>query len=238
MTVRYAIYFAPPRNSALWQAGCRWLGRDPESGARFDAPSVPQCSAAQWARDTVSARRYGFHATLKAPFRLTEGRTEVELIDAMADFAARQRTFTLPCLEVAELGDFLALRPTESNRPLAELAAACVTQFDGFRRPPQADETARRLAAGLTAPQQALLTRWGYPYVLDEWRFHLTLTDRLAAEARQRLVPWLDAYFRAALGQPVMVEDVALFVERQSGGDFALHRRFVFGGAGTAPNVA
>lgn len=226
MTVRYAIYFAPGRRSALWQAGCRWLGRDPETGVLLAPPVVPQRSAEQWEADTASARRYGFHATLKAPFRLSAECTEGELIDAIAVFAAQQRPFALPRLEVAELGDFLALRPAAASSPLAELAATCVTQFDRFRRPPQRAEMTRRLAAGLTPRQQVLLEQWGYPFVLDEFRFHMTLTDRLAADVRLRLAAWLAGHFQAALEQPVDVDAIALFVEKRVGGEFALARRF------------
>lgn len=226
MTVRYAIYFAPGRDSPLWQVGCRWLGRDPETGAELAPPAVPQRNIEGWRAATASARRYGFHATLKAPFRLAVGRTEGELVQAIDAFAAGQRAFALPRLEVAELGEFLALRPAETSDRLVALAAQCVTQLDVFRRAPQPDETARRLASGLTPRQTALLAQWGYPFVLDEYRFHLTLTDRLAADMRAELEAWLAQYLRAALEAPVLVDQVALFIERQAGGEFVLARRF------------
>lgn len=230
MTVRYAIYFAPARDSALWQAGCRWLGRDPESGARLAPPCLPHYGTEQWAHDTQSARRYGFHATLKAPFRLSDGHTEAQLVDAIRAFAALQQPFVLPRLEVDSMGDFLALRPVAGSAPLRDLAAACVTQFDAFRRPPQADEIARRLASGLTAKQQAMLSRWGYPYVLDEYRFHMTLTDRLPAQPRAILQAMLASHFGAALDQRLQFGDIALFVEREAGREFQLIQRFPLAG--------
>lgn len=230
MTVRYAIYFAPGRDSALWQVGCRWLGRDPETGAALTPPTIPHCTIERWGSLTASARRYGFHATLKAPFRLIAGRTEDELVQALEAFAAQQRAFALPRLEVGGLGEFLALRPAETSAGLAALAAECVTQFDAFRRPPQPDETARRLASGLTPRQTSLLAQWGYPFVFDEYRFHLTLTDRLAADMRGEIETWLAGYFRTALSPRLLIDQISLFVERQAGGEFMLAHRFAFAG--------
>src|SRR5580765_1319177 len=100
MTVRYAIYFAPPETTALWQAGCRWLGRDPCSGAQHPQPEVEGWSAERIVQITASPRMYGFHATLKPPFRLAEGRTVAELASAAQELAAHLQAFILPQLSV------------------------------------------------------------------------------------------------------------------------------------------
>src|SRR5438445_432365 len=39
-------------------------------------------------------------------------------------------------------------------------------------------------ATGLSARQAELLARWGYPYVHDEFRFHMTLTGPIADDER------------------------------------------------------
>lgn len=176
---------------------------------------------------TASPRHYGLHATLKAPFRLSEDAGEEALKDALRAFAAQRRVFAMPPLEVAVLGGFLALRPAQPSAALQALAAECVTQFDRFRRPADAQETGRRLAAGLDARQQALLAQWGYPYVLDQFRFHLTLTDRLDAPERERLQTWLEDYFAPALEQALRCDHLCLFVESDARG-FRLVARFAF----------
>lgn len=219
------MYFAPAADSLLWEAGCRWLGRDPEHDRVVDQPRVPGMLSTRISQITASPRHYGLHATLKAPFHLNQEATEEDLKAALAAFAARRPAFPVPRLEVAVLGGFLALRPAAPDAALQALAAECVTQFDRFRRPPDAHEMARRLAAGLDARQQALLAKWGYPYVLDQFRFHLTLTDRLDAPERERLQPWLDDYFAEALRQALRCEHICLYVQSDSGG-FRLIERF------------
>ena len=162
---RYAIYWLP--DGALGRAGADWLGWDARSG-RGDGTAAPV--------------RYGFHATVKPPFRLGEGRDEAGLAEAARVLAGRQAPVDLGRLRVARLGRFLAL---VLERNPGRLAAAMVEGLDAFRGPAPPDETARRRAAraaGLTPAQDALLARWGYPYVMDEFRMHLTLTGRDPAE--------------------------------------------------------
>ena len=73
MSARFAVYLVPLSASALWERACRWLGRDPESGAVYAQPAVPGFAAEEIRALTQSPRNYGFHGTLKAPFRLAEG---------------------------------------------------------------------------------------------------------------------------------------------------------------------
>lgn len=224
---RYALYFAPAAHHPLWTAGCRWLGRDPESGAPGEG--------GPHRRDP---RRYGFHATLKPPFALREGTSRSQLLAALAHFVDERRPFEMPALAVATLADFVALRPaapgaTDVDPPLRRLADDCVRLFDGFRRPASTAETAHRMAAGLDALQRDNVARWGYAHVFEQWRFHMTLTDPLPRDAQgQRLRDeLLDAArrdFADALALPLRCDGVALFVEDAPGADLRLLRRFDF----------
>jgi hypothetical protein len=177
------------------------------------------------------------HATFKAPFNLRDDASAGDLVAALDRFAARQAGFSIPGIQVAGLGGFLALQPSTECAALADLAAACVTRFDGFRRPPDAEETAKRRAAGLSARQQTLLEQWGYPYVLDQYRFHITLTERLEHADRVLLQPWLQRYFAEALREPLRCESICLFVQGHRAAAFRLVQRFTFGGAGSSGNV-
>ena len=170
--MRYAIYFAPRENSALWMAGCRWLGRDAINDAELEQPAVPDMEATIVRKLTVAPRRYGFHATLKAPFRLISVASPGVLLDAVADFANRHKAFYLPELKVGQFGSFLALQISEPCQNLQTLAAACVSEFDRFRAAESVSDQARR-AKGLDERQRAHLENWGYPYVMDQWRFHI-----------------------------------------------------------------
>ncbi len=229
MSARYAIYYAPPPGSLLWQAGCRWLGRDPESAEDYTPLEVPGWTEAKLREHTASARLYGFHATLKPPFYLADGTSDSALQAALQAFAASRSRFALPPLEVATLSGFLALRPVAHSEPLAALARAAVIELDAFRRPPSAEELFRRRAAGLSPRQERLLMHYGYPYVLEEFRFHLTLTDRLPRELAAELRPWLHDYFSEALAEPLPVDGLCLFVQDRPAAAFRLVRRFPFG---------
>ena len=227
--MRYAIYFAPRENDALWRAGCRWLGRDPVNGAMLDHPVVPNMSAADVSELTVSPRRYGFHATLKPPFRLVSGIAPNAFFDAVTDFANRRRPFQLPRLQVQRLASFLALQAAEPCQELHLLAADCVKEFDEFRAAESDDERVRR-GEGLTEPQRAHLVRWGYPYVMDQWRFHMTLTDKLPASRVLPLEHFLTDWFAPVLEDRVWVQDLCVYVEPDPGRHFKLAARFPLGG--------
>jgi putative phosphonate metabolism protein len=241
---RFAIYFAPAAASPLWREGCRWLGRDPDiprSGHHPESPPVetpppeapPEAldagvTAEDWLTATAEPRRYGFHATLKPPFRLVEGADLADLDDALAKFAAGRRAFVAPGFEVTGLDGFLALCPAGPVPALDDLAADCVRAFEPFRRPPEPEELARRRQRGLSRRQEELLVAWGYPYLMEEFRFHLTLTGRLDGAAAGRFLPLLQGLFAAALSTPPLVEGVSLFREPEPGAPFETMRRYLF----------
>ncbi|WP_323117838.1 DUF1045 domain-containing protein [Burkholderia alba] len=224
---RFAIYYAPPRDSAWWRAGCAWLGRDPESGAAC-APPQPPALRRPVDAVTASPARYGWHGTLMAPFRLAGGVAPGDLLAQARRWAQRQPAFTLD-IAAAALGRFVALRAaTEAgDTAMRALAADALRAFTPLRTMPSAAERARRGAHPLTARQQALLDEWGYPYVLDEFRFHMTLSDSLAGQAERDVLIgwWRDA--AAALG-PLPVDAAALFVEPGPGAPFVLWQRLPF----------
>ena len=228
IAARFAIYAVPGTGSTdaagalLREKAEQWLGRS-VSGAPV-TPGVP----VGWTREavdamTASARRYGFHATVKAPFRLADGRTPAELDAALARFAANCACVAVPRLSLARLGGFFALIPGAEAVELHALADEVVTGFDGFRAPATEAELARRAPASLTARQRELLKAWGYPYVLDEFRFHLTLTDRIPEGQRSAVERTLTGWFAASIGATVPVDALALFAEAEPGAPFTLH---------------
>jgi len=226
MAARYAVYYAPPAESELWKLGCRWLGRDPQRGEILEQPVVQGMDAARIAALTASPRTYGFHATLKPPFQLREHCDADDLERALTALARTQRPFALPRLQLSRLGGFLALTPVGAHEALSNLAQRCVVELDGLRRFPDEEELLRRRSAGLTDRQERLLARWGYPYVLEEFRFHLTLTDRVSEPDAARLAAWLDSWFAPALAQTLAVEDVSLYVQPALREPFKLLRRY------------
>lgn len=218
---RYAVYYVPPKGSALADFGNGWLGYDLESGARLRQPALDGVDLGEV---TEEPRRYGFHATLKAPFRLAAGASDADVLACAQTFAAGSRQAAAPRLALAAIAGFLALVPDGPAPDIARLAEACLRGFDALRRPPDATELERREAAGLSARQRALLAQWGYPYVLEEFRFHMTLTRRLAATERAVLEPALAQRAAPLLAAPLAITELAL-CRQQPGEAFRLWRR-------------
>jgi putative phosphonate metabolism protein len=224
---RHAIYFAPPRGSPLARFGADWLGWKPESGTARDGLAIRGLPR-PWEALVAAPQRYGFHATLKPPFRLAAGHDVAALDAAVAALAAGREAFEVPRLGVALIDGFVALVPEGAAPALAALADACVVGLDGFRAPVEPEELARRRAAGLDAAEEANLITWGYPYVLDRFRFHMTLTGWLEPADREPARTALAAALGPILGVPLPVTEICRFSEAADG-RFRLVRRFPLG---------
>ncbi|MEW9835528.1 DUF1045 domain-containing protein [Mesorhizobium marinum] len=218
--MRYAIYFTPGRNDPLTRIAASWLGRDPFSGGQPGAPAVTGLSPAEIAYHTASARRYGFHATLKAPFRLADNATEAELDQAIASYAASAEPILLSKLVPARIDGFLALVPGSPAPDLDAFAGDVVTTFDRFRAPLSEAEIKRRNPDALSPEEFRNLMRWGYPYVFESFRFHMTLTGRVPDADLPRVRAAIDEVFAAALEEPARIDGLALFVEPEPGAPF------------------
>ncbi len=190
---RYAIYFVPSAVSKLYRFGSSVLGYDCYSGSAVDFPHEFGNGAVNWNEITALPRRYGFHATLKAPFYLSPSCTEQQLVNALQSFAGlghAVRSFT-PTLRL--LDDFFAVVPLQADTAIEDLAASCTTIFDAYRAPMSPQERARRIALGLNQSQIQNLDRWGNPYALSEFRFHMTLTGRVPVRRRKAIQASLHA---------------------------------------------
>jgi putative phosphonate metabolism protein len=225
--VRYALFFAPSPDSDLWRFGARTLGYDAATGQ--DVPFYSPAGAENWDRLTAEPRGYGFHATLKAPIHLAEGRTEADLVAAMNAFAAETPVVTLEGLEVSNIGPFFALTPLGDRTALNELAARVVVDFDDFRAPLSEHDRARRLANPLSERQITHLDRYGYPYVLDDFRFHMTLTGPIHADLRDGIRAHLEERFEAKVAPgAVEIDALTLFRQDASGARFRILARAPF----------
>jgi putative phosphonate metabolism protein len=217
---RLALYWAPTCDDPLHRLGSAWLGRDAESGAPLPQPSLPGLDITEL---TAAPRDYGLHATLKPPFRLAVG--WVDAIRAAEALASRIAPFDLPPLAVQDLGGFLALREAAPCPALHALADACVEALDPCRVPPTEAEIERRRKSGLTPRQAALLERFGYPYVKEEWRFHVTLTRRLTAAEKSVVLPAVTAHLGEASARPRRVTELSLFTQAKAGAPFLIAER-------------
>lgn len=214
---RYAIYYLPD-DPQLAAFGASWLGWDVETGCEVVQPPVDGI-----ARITETPRKYGFHGTLKPPFRLAEDTDADSLAEDISALAARTAPVIVDALTCARIGRFLALTPRGNASALGDLAFACVSELDHHRRPASESELERRRAAGLTDLQEALLMKWGYPYVADEFRFHLTLSGKLDDATAAATEAALDGRL-PTIPQPFEIKSISLVGEREDGRFSLIHR--------------
>lgn len=229
-TPRYAVYFAPEAGSALSRFGTGVIGYDAWSGADvpFDPPVLAEVNAslnADW-----HPRRYGFHATLKAPITLVEPEGEGALLEFAATYAATARAVRLDGLKLEWLGTNFALRPEGDVTALNALAFEIVRAFDPFRAPLTEAERARRLAGKLTPRQIENLDRWGYHYVDEDFWFHMTLTGPIAPERQAEIASVLEEAYRPVPARPVPIDNVTIFRQDSRSVPFRILQRFPFAG--------
>lgn len=222
MSARYAIYYSPRPGSPLAAFGENWF-----TGHGTGRPLIDPALQGQI---TATARRYAFHATLKAPFRLAEGCETDDLRAFLAAFAKTQNVPAAPPLALRRLHGFLALMFSGEAPEVSVLAQACVETFEPFRAALTAEDLARRQAARLTSRQEANLLRWGYPFVAEDFRFHMTLTSRLSGAELIAAETALGAAVAPLCDAPLSIDALSLFREENPREGFALVERYPLAG--------
>lgn len=215
--MRYAIYYTPPENSALSQSVATWLGRNAFNGETIKTHHNLDALLA-------APRKYGFHGTLKAPFHLATGVREDDVVELFEAFAAKHTAFTLPKIQLSKLGPFFALTPSEPSVQLEALGSDAVRTFEPMRAPLSPDDIKRRNPEKLTDKQRSYLERWGYPYVMNEFRFHLTLTGPVDNVDSPRVEEAILAHFNEYLDKPLPIETLGIFVEPEREKPFSVLR--------------
>ncbi len=225
---RYAIYYAPRPGSELGEKGAAWLGYDAATGLDAPRPELDGLPA-PLADLAATPRRYGFHATLKAPFALAEGATAQALDAALGAYAATRSPLEIGPLAVGADYGFVALRPAAQGDRLSDAVFEIVETFEPYRAPLSEAEVARRRRAGLTERQDAQLLAYGYPYVGADFHLHLTLTGRLDPALADAVASVARAYFGAELlDAPHTLDGLCLFGDPGGGAPFRLLARHPF----------
>jgi hypothetical protein len=217
--MRYAIYYTPQPGSALHALGSCWLGRDV-----FGAPMTDTVAGLE--PFIAEASRYGFHATLKAPFTLRKGTTVEGLLAVAGALARKIQVVLLHELELSSLHGFLALRPRDQDHDLAELERNCVCHLDQFRADPSPHDLARRNVSALSARQKLHFSDWGYPYVLDAFRFHMTLSCQMEGGELNALEDRAAEHFAPVIGRRLLIDNITVFREEAPGAPFMVLEQF------------
>lgn len=219
---RYAVYFVPSADSTLYRFGAGLIGYDAYSGQPLPFSEGIESEIDGWKQFTADPRKYGFHATLKAPISLAPGKTEDELVAAMSDFAQTPRAIPVIAPTVRGISSFVAITPNDFCAELQKLADDCVIAFDQFRAPLTTADRERRNVSALNKRQVAYLDRWGYPYVLEEFRFHMTLAGSLPAERRAPVLDLLQQRFGALELKSISIDRLALLRQNDASSGFTL----------------
>ncbi|GAA3867051.1 DUF1045 domain-containing protein [Celeribacter arenosi] len=219
---RFAVYYVPP-TGPFADFAARWLGWDAVTGRDMVHPDMDGLPLPV-SDITATPRKYGFHGTIKPPFRLADGSSRARLESDLGRLAARLKPVECEALQLHRLGGFLALVPTGNTRDLAALAAEVVMGLDAHRRPAPPEELARRRARGLSADQESNLVEWGYPYVLDAFQFHLTLSGELDPEGAEKVAEVLEPAIMPLTPRPFSVSELTLCGAGDDGRFHVLHR--------------
>lgn len=230
MATRYALYYAPDIDSDLWRRATQWVGRDAATGQDLAAPITIGVDASQLHDLTTSPRRYGIHATLKPPMYLAEGYNFQSLLERVSSFCAEQKPVVIGRLNPALVFGFLALVPVTQSDKLADFAASCIKNFDDLRAPMDAQTRAKRLDAGLTAREIELLDAYGYPYIFEFFRWHITLSNQLDAAFQDKMLTAAQKWFAPALAKPIKISGLSIYKEEEAGAPFSRVVDVPFGG--------
>jgi hypothetical protein len=223
---RYAIYWVPAPSSPLAAFARGWFGAEVETGEALAAPDADfGLDAGLLQRATASPRRYGIHATIKAPFRLRDEAGADELAAALAAFCARRRRIRSAPLRLHRFPRYLALVLGAERAETGWLADDCVTHFDRFRAPLSGDDRARR--SGAPAPDAAaLLEQFGYPDIFHRFMFHITLAGPLDEAELNIVQAALAPAVAPFTATPFVFQDLCLCGDPGGGGLFRVLGRF------------
>ena len=222
---RYAVYFSPPEESDLSKFASSWLGWDAQNAKKILHPIFKDL-VSDITELTKKQSCYGFHGTLKPPFSLVETKNESELKAAILELSQSIRKFEISAVSLQLLNGFAAIVATNENDEIKNLAKKCVQELDSFRQPESLEKFQKRRSTGLSQNEEFYLQRWGYPYVMGSFRFHMTLTRRLNPEESRNVMAVLTAELSKILSTTLPIRDICLFGESHTSGNFQIIQRF------------
>jgi hypothetical protein len=223
---RYAIYYAPEPGSPLDVFGRTWF----DEKNNGNAAAIAKLNPKRLAELSEGSRRYGFHGTLKPPFGLNPSASVESLLNAARVFARTLSPVEIPPLELAIIGKFIAFTPTAQSAALEKLSAACVRAFEAYRVPLTEEQLESYKLNRLTVHQEQMLAHWGYPYVMEEFRFHISVTDRIDdPHEREEIIDALEKVAKPILGKPVVVRHLTVFSQEAIDQPMVALERIPFG---------
>lgn len=227
---RYAVYFSPADDSALGVFGASVLRRQAHTPDVFHNPDLPYDfdNTPLWHSCIKKPAHYGFHATLKAPFELAHGQSVDALMKDVAEYCATRQPLSLEGLEPRRTRRFDALAFEQQPQEVHDFANACVERFEKYRAPLSTSDLQRRHKDSLTDEQTDYLNRYGYPYVFNQFNFHMTLSGTQADDANGWL-QWLRTIYPLMVTEPPVLDRLSVFHQPDRQTPFIRIAEFCFG---------
>ena len=208
MAPRFAIYFSPADDTQLALFGKAVLSRTATNILPLDTDHE-----AAWGDLLGRPRHYGFHATLKAPFELSDASSEQRLLDAVEALAQTLSTCSLAGLKVKEFNGFAALAFDQQPASVAELARLCLLELEPHRAPLSDFDYQRRDPARLSPRQRQNLSDYGYHHVLEDFDFHMTLSGALG-QKKKPFLAFLEREYARIASDTAMLDRLCVFSQR------------------------
>ena len=222
---RYAVYFSPPEADYLSKFLAGWFGWNAHNGQNVPYHILENLNY-DLSDITKEQYRYGFHGTLKPPFSLVDTKNLNDLKLALVELSKSIKKFEIPSISLKVLNGFVAIVSTTENRPIMALAKKCVEELDLFREVESVERIQRRRSRTFSKSEEYNLKRWGYPYVMDNFQFHLTMSGRLKPEVLKNVIEVLNSELQGVLNKPLPIGEICLFGENASNGNFQIIQKF------------
>ena len=211
---RYAIYYAPIENPELDLFGKCWLGWDPYKGEETTKSDLSKLTSfKKFSSLVLTPKQYGFHGTIKAPFRLKNEYTYNDLENKVREISKQIQSFHLDKLVIKKLGNFIALTPSK-NLKVNDVSNKFVEGLDFLRDDLSEDEIKKRNPHKLSFNQKKKLFKWGYPYVFNEFKFHLTLTGKLRIEEIDNVYKYLQTILKSVNLRKIHFKSICIFGQK------------------------
>ncbi len=221
---RYAIYYAPPKESNLEEFGRYWFGWDPLNAKLinnkqrinylngFGIKNLKNID-----KNVLIAKKYGFHGTLIPPFRLNKNYSTNLLFKKTEDIAKKFKKFKFYKFKLKKINNFYAFVQNKKNNNINKLSNRLVRELFKFRSPLTKKEIDRRNPSKLSKLQLNILYKWGYPYLMSEFSFHMTLASEVTGNKLYFELKKIEKNKEIILNEINNFDKIYIFGENQKG---------------------
>ena len=221
---RYAIYYAPPKESSLEEFGRYWFGWDPLNAKlinnkhrinylnRFGIKNLINID-----KNVLIPKKYGFHGTLIPPFKLNKNYSTNTLFKKTEEIAKKFKKFKFYKFKLKKMNNFYAFVQNKKNNNINKLSNRLVRELFKFRSPLSKKEIDRRNPSKLSKLQLNILYKWGYPYIMSEFNFHMTLASEVTGNKLYFELKKIEKNKEIILNEINNFDKIYIFGENQKG---------------------